>query len=157
MNSAASVSVFSSRLAELPKVAGNLVIITCGDITPLSTGPTAVRDAMQAPWAYIVTRPGGTRALTVASGGVVRRRLAVAAVRREVRAVEAVRGEGFCAVVDLQHLVCAAHGFRGVDIPIERQRSAISASQVAAAPVLGKAFGLPIYQLKLDPRTGFWW
>jgi hypothetical protein len=139
---------------DFPVIKGNLLIIACGDSRLHDEAGQTVAEILritQAPWGFLKTYAGGSRALTRSDA------VAQAFFGDEVAGLEELRGEPFAAVLDLSHLYCAGLGLHEGDIPVPRQLAVIDASQAGALRVYGRYFaGRPAYFMAYDPMAMIW-
>ena len=148
-------------LESIPRVEGNVVIITCGDtrLFDWSADPVAeILEATGAPWGFLKTFVGGSNAFTSSVGGYLSPDSLARATVAEIIYLEELRGEPFEAVIDLAHLHCAGRGFDRGDVPIETQLGQISEGQQCVRSILGARYdGRPVYSMAFDAQTGLWW
>jgi len=150
----------------LPRAWRRVLAIGCGDCLAVVPGVDGLTDRGSV-WAYLVSMPGASRALTAPSRSGIRAddrlRLALddAADVGEARSVgnppeDPVRW--FDGLVDIHHTNCAAHGLSHGHVPLEDQLRVIQYSQAVARPVLERTIGgrLPILQRIIEVRTGRW-
>jgi hypothetical protein len=148
----------------LPRAWRLVLVIGCGDCLVVVPGVESI--ARHHSWAYLVTMPGASRAVTVPSRSGIPPNVRLQLALDDATAVADARSGGqtsgdplrwFDGVVDVHHTNCAAHGLSRGHVSLADQLRIIMHSQAVARPILETDFQqLPIVHRVFNVMTNRW-
>jgi hypothetical protein len=148
----------------LPRTWRLVLVIGCGDCLFVAPGIESI--VQHDTWAYLVTMPGASRAVTVPSRSSIPPNVRLQLALDDATDVADARSGGqtpgdalrwFDGVVDVHHTNCAAHGLSRGHASLEEQLRIIMHSQAVARPILETGFQqLPIVQRVFNVTAKRW-
>jgi hypothetical protein len=148
----------------LPRTWHLVLVIGCGDCLIVAPGIQSIADHHS--WAYLITMPGASGAVTLPSRSGLPPDARLQLALDDATEVATARSSGqrrddplrwFDGVVDVHHTNCAAHGLSAGHIPIEEQLRIITHSQALARPVLETCLRqLPLVQRVFNVTARRW-